>query len=115
MVNIMTMDYGPAYNGDMGKYAIEAAKNAEKQIRALGIGAKMGNTPMIGQNDVSTEKFDLDDAREVLEWAKTNDNVRLLSMWSITRDKSQGTGLYNCTMIPQEDYEFTNIFKSFND
>ncbi len=114
VVNIMTMDYGPSYQGDMGQYAIEAAKNTEKQIRNIGLGAKLGNTPMIGQNDVSVEKFTVDDAKKVLKWAKENDNVRLLSMWSVTRDKSKGTGLYNCSMIPQEDFEFTDTFKEFN-
>lgn len=114
VVNIMTMDYGPGYTEDMGKYAIEACKNTEKQIRKIGLGAKLGNTPMIGRNDVSVETFTLEDARELLDWANANDNVRLLSMWSITRDKSQGTGLYNCTMIPQDDFDFTNIFKEFN-
>ena len=114
VVNIMTMDYGPTYTNDMGKYAIEACKNTEIQIRKIGLNAKLGNTPMIGQNDVSVETFTLEDARELLDWAKTEDDVRLLSMWSITRDKSKGTGLYNCTMIQQDDYDFTNTFKEFN-
>ena len=114
VVNIMTMDYGGSYSGDMGKYAIQAAQNTEKQIRDIGLNSKIGNTPMIGTNDVSSEIFTQEDAQELLEWAKSNDNVRLLSMWSITRDKATGTGLYNYTMIPQNDYDFTNILKGFN-
>ena len=114
VVNIMTMDYGPAYSNDMGDYAIEAAENTEKQIRNIGLNSKIGNTPMIGTNDVSVEKFMQEDAKQLLDWAKNKDSVRLLSMWSITRDKATGTGLYNYTMIPQNDYDFTNIFKEFN-
>ena len=114
VVNIMTMDYGPGYSADMGDYAIEAAENTEKQIRNIGLNSKIGNTPMIGTNDVQVEKFMQEDAEQLLNWAKNKDSVRLLSMWSITRDKATGTGLYNYTMIPQNDYDFTNIFKEFN-
>ena len=114
VVNIMTMDYGPAYTKDMGDYAIEAAKNTEAKIREIGLNAKIGNTPMIGVNDVANNVFQLEDAKQLLEWGKTNDSVRLLSMWSITRDHAKGTGLYNYTMIPQNEYDFTNIFKEFN-
>jgi chitinase len=46
---------------------------------------KVGITPMIGQNDVLGEKFTLDDAAAVNQFAVAN-HVGLMSMWSMNRD-----------------------------
>ena len=63
-VNIMAMDYGPAYDGDMGQYAIQAATATQQQVKsALGIvddaeaWRTVAVTPMIGVNDVKVEVF----------------------------------------------------------
>ncbi|SCK55796.1 chitinase [Streptomyces sp. WMMB 322] len=92
-VNIMAMDYGTYYDGDMGEYAVKAATAAHKQIRpALGIRDEeeawdaLSITPMIGVNDVKGEVFRPEDAAELRKFA---DRKKLggLSMWSATRDK----------------------------
>ncbi|MGW7194480.1 cellulose binding domain-containing protein, partial [Streptomyces sp. NPDC054838] len=62
-VNIMAMDYGPAYAGDMGGYAIQAATATQAQIKGvLGLSdaaawKTVAVTPMIGVNDVAVEVF----------------------------------------------------------
>lgn len=76
-VNIMAMDYGTYYDGDMGKYAIAAATATHKQVKsALGIRSEaqawkaVSVTPMIGVNDVKAEVFRPDDAAELKRFAE---------------------------------------------
>ncbi|HWM35880.1 MAG TPA: chitinase [Streptomyces sp.] len=120
-VNIMAMDYGPSYDGDMGQYAIEAATATQKQVKtALGIedDAEAWNTvavtPMIGVNDVVVEVFKPDDASEVKKFAEEK-NMSWLSMWSATRDKACPGGPKDeadptCSSIEQGDNDFTKAF-----
>jgi chitinase len=120
-VNIMAMDYGPKYDGDMGKYAIQAATATQKQVKtSLGIDddAKAWNTvavtPMIGVNDVNVEVFKTDDAAEVKKFADEK-KLAWLSMWSATRDKACPGGPKDqadptCSSIEQEADAFTKGF-----
>ncbi|QPP08703.1 chitinase [Streptomyces bathyalis] len=120
-VNIMAMDYGPAYDGDMGKYAIDAATATQKQVKsALGIDddAKawktVAVTPMIGVNDVNVEIFKTDDAAEVKKFADEK-NLGWLSMWSATRDKECPGGPKDqadptCSSIEQGPDAFAKAF-----
>jgi hypothetical protein len=122
LVNVMAMDYGdgvaPNPDGQMGDYAIKSAESTLNQMSESQIDAKIGVTPMIGQNDVQSEVFYLDDAKKVLNWANSNEKVGLLSMWSSTRDNGSGgrnsvaNALYSG--IEQNEFDFTNIFKDFN-
>ncbi len=88
-VNIMAMDYGSSYTGDMAQYAEQAATATESQVNsALGLSNswnKIGVTPMIGVNDVSGETFTLADASTLASWAGSK-GVAWLSMWSAARD-----------------------------
>jgi bifunctional chitinase/lysozyme len=98
-VNVMTMDYGagaaPDPAGRMGEYGIAAIEALHAQLDTLHGGARteaelwagIGSTPMIGQNDVAGEWFDLDDARETLVFADAH-GVGMLGMWSVNRDRS---------------------------
>lgn len=88
VVNVMTMNYGDSYVGDMGAYAIEAAQATRAQIRAAGLkDAAVGITPMILQNDVRANVFTLADARKVAEFARKNKSwVRFVSFWAAGRD-----------------------------
>lgn len=120
-VNIMAMDYGPSYDGDMGKYAIDAATATQKQVKsALGIDddAKawktVAVTPMIGVNDVNVEIFKTDDAAEVKKFADEK-KLGWLSMWSATRDKECPGGPKDqadptCSSIEQEPDAFAKAF-----
>lgn len=97
-VNIMAMDYGPSFKGDMGKLAIDAATATQKQVKsALGIADEakawktVAVTPMIGVNDVSVEVFKPDDAAQVKKFADEK-GIGWLSMWSAARDKACAGG-----------------------
>jgi len=120
VVNVMAMDFGdgvaPNPSGQMGKYVIDSVKNTRAQIQGLGINTRMGVTPMIGRNDVATEVFTLDDARQVLTWSQTND-VRLIAMWSTGRDNgtcpNSPWASATCSGLAQPEYAFIDAFKSF--
>lgn len=65
-VNIMAMDYGPAYSGDMGQYATQAAFNLHQFLKELypnrsatELWQQVEITPMIGVNEVATGQFTL--------------------------------------------------------
>ncbi|MFG2533298.1 chitinase [Streptomyces sp. NPDC048516] len=120
-VNIMAMDYGTYYDGDMGTYAISAATATHKQVKAaLGIRDEaaawkaVAVTPMIGVNDVKGEVFKPEDAAELKKFAKEKGLGRL-SMWSLTRDKACPGGpnlqaAATCSSIGKAENEFTRAF-----
>jgi hypothetical protein len=122
-VNIMAMDYGPAYSGDMGEYAIQAATATQAQIKGvLGLSdaaawQTVAVTPMIGVNDVVTEIFKVDDATQLVKFAESK-NLGWLSMWSSTRDKQCAGGEKpaadaTCSSILQEPLAFTKAFSAY--
>ncbi|OPF77749.1 chitinase [Streptomyces antioxidans] len=122
-VNIMAMDYGASFDDDMGQYAIDAATATQGQIKdALGLSddeawKTVAVTPMIGVNDVKNEIFKVDDASQLVEFAKSK-GLAWLSMWSATRDKQcpspQDTASPTCSSIDQEELAFTKAFGAFN-
>ncbi|MEU2185010.1 glycoside hydrolase family 18 protein [Streptomyces thermolilacinus] len=122
-VNIMAMDYGPAYSADMGQYAIEAATATQAQIKGvLGLTdaaawKTVAVTPMIGVNDVTTEVFRVDDATQLVDFARSK-GIGWLSMWSSTRDKQCAAGAVNhadatCSSILQQPLAFTKAFAAY--
>ncbi|MFG2355969.1 cellulose binding domain-containing protein [Streptomyces sp. NPDC048521] len=119
-VNIMAMDYGASYSGDMGTYAEQAATATEAQVKGvLGLSdpaawKTVAITPMIGVNDVSSEVFKVDDATQLVNFAKSKGLGRL-SMWSATRDKQcdggpKPTADATCSSISQEKFAFSKAF-----
>ena len=118
IVNIMTMDYGQP-SSQMGAMAISATQATEKQLASINMSAKIGITPMIGQNDSPGEIFSLDDARNLVKFANQDSNVAELSMWSIGRDQpcsggQGGPASSDCSSISQQHYDFTKIFGQFS-
>lgn len=122
-VNIMAMDYGASYSGDMGTYAIQAATATQAQIKGvLGLSdadawKAVAVTPMIGVNDVSTEIFKVEDATQLVEFAQKN-GLGWLAMWSGTRDKeceggAKPTADASCSSIAQEPLAFTKAFGAY--
>ncbi|MCZ7460124.1 glycoside hydrolase family 18 protein [Streptomyces sp. WMMC940] len=122
-VNIMAMDYGPAYSGDMGTYAIQAATATQAQIKGvLGLSdaaawKTVAVTPMIGVNDVTTEIFTVDDATQLVGFARSK-GIGWLAMWSSTRDRQCPGGVKNsadatCSSILQEPLAFTKAFAAY--
>ncbi|MGW2728164.1 cellulose binding domain-containing protein [Streptomyces sp. NPDC001494] len=123
-VNIMAMDYGPAYNGDMGTYAEQAATATQAQVKSvLGLSDQaawktVAVTPMIGVNDVSAEVFKVDDATQLVNFAKSK-GLGWLSMWSATRDKqcdggTKPTADATCSSVTQDKFAFAKAFAAFN-
>ncbi|QOG06192.1 hypothetical protein IGS74_16845 [Aureimonas sp. OT7] len=120
VVNIMAMDYGAGdwgHRGDQGRNAIDAARNTIAQLRQIGLDAKVGITPMIGINDVQTEIFTLQDAQELLAFAKDNPDVASLGIWSLGRDETGTPGQLTVggSGITQDPYGFTTIFEGITD
>ncbi|MEU9358086.1 cellulose binding domain-containing protein [Streptomyces sp. NPDC048301] len=122
-VNIMAMDYGPAYSGDMGGYAVQAATATQAQIKGvLGLSdaaawKSVAVTPMIGVNDVASEVFTVEDATQLVEFAREKGLGRL-AMWSGTRDAQCPGGAKpaadpTCSSIVQEPLAFTKAFGAF--
>lgn len=122
-VNVMAMDYGASYSGDMGTYAIQAATATQAQIKGvLGLSdadawKTVAVTPMIGVNDVATEIFKVEDATQLVAFAKEK-GLAWLAMWSGTRDKECAGGPKpsadaSCSSIAQEPLAFTKAFGAY--
>ncbi|MFJ6571585.1 chitinase [Streptomyces sp. NPDC091292] len=90
-VNVLAMNYGTSYTGDMGDYAITAATAAQAQIGSVfGLSdpdawQRLAVTVMLGVNDVQGETFTLTDATRFRAFAKQK-NLAWLSSWSTFRD-----------------------------
>jgi len=129
-INIMAMDYGdnaaPDPEGQMGYYAIQAAESLHNQLSQIypektsdEIWQMIGITPMIGLNDVISERFTLLNAEELTDFAIEN-NVKELTMWSANRDFECEEGYsenvsIDCSSELQDDYEFSSIFNAINE
>ena len=129
-VNIMTMDYGdsaaPDPEGQMGYYAIQSAQSLHNQLSQIypdkssdEVWQMIGITPMIGLNDIITERFTLSNAQQLTDFAIEN-NVKELSMWSVNRDFECEGGYsenvsIDCSSEIQDDYEFSSIFNTLTD
>ncbi|MFC4465026.1 hydrolase [Streptomyces xiangluensis] len=96
-VNIMTMNYGSSFDGDMGTYAIKAAKATHGQLKKIfGLSSEdawngLALTSMIGVNDVDNETFTLPDAAQVRSFAEEKD-IAWVSMWAAARDRQCARG-----------------------
>ncbi|MDX3798893.1 chitinase [Streptomyces sp. AK04-3B] len=120
-VNLMTMNYGESYAGDMGGYAITSATAAQAQLKKVfgtddsGAWRGMALTSMIGTNDVDNETFTLADAVQVRAFAEEK-GIAWVSMWSTFRDQQCAAGsatddaLTNCSGVEQEEGAFAEAF-----
>ncbi|BFV59475.1 hypothetical protein KCMC57_up45790 [Kitasatospora sp. CMC57] len=119
VVNIMTMDYGPAT--DMGRAATDAATALRGQLGAIWTGrtdqqlwAMEGNTPMIGVNDTQAEVFSTGNATTLANFAATK-GIQLLAFWALGRDRAcatNGTLSDSCSGTSQSPYQFARTFNS---
>ncbi|WP_330355706.1 chitinase [Streptomyces chartreusis] len=119
-VNIMTMNYGESYDGDMGDYALASAKATHSQLKEI-FGTSdatawkaMALTSMLGTNDVDNETFTLDDAAQVREFADEK-GIGWVSMWATFRDQRCGAEsgddeLTDCSGVEQESGAFAEAF-----
>ncbi|MBO1751490.1 glycosyl hydrolase family 18 [Actinotalea sp. BY-33] len=99
-VNGMTMDFGvvTSESAPLSDVVVEASKALHGQVRAAfadagqslsenDAWAKVGITPMIGQSDVATEVFTVEDAEVVNQFAQ-DVAVGQVAMWSLNRDST---------------------------
>jgi chitinase len=118
-VNAMVMNFPPT-NG-WADSIIAAAGATVDQMRSAwpdlsteGLHSRLGLTLMIGRNDTGVVTT-LDDARTVLEHARTND-VGFLGIWSLARDNGgcpdQQEASSECSGLDQQQYEFTELFST---
>ncbi|MGG5753415.1 chitinase [Zafaria sp. Z1313] len=112
-VNLMTMNFGETreQNESMAAASIRAAHSVHAQLgaayeqRGTSMGAqslwrRIGLTPMIGQNDLLGEVFDLDDAAELNRFA-VEQGVGRVSMWSANRDAPCGPNYPDVTRVSE--------------
>jgi chitinase len=131
-VNALTMDYGlaPPAGSTVTDIATSSLVALSAQLgaayaktgRHLSTGAvwqHIGATPMIGQNDTASERFDLADARRLLSFA-TEHHAARLSMWSLNRDQDCGPNYANvqvvsdqCSGVGQTAGAYTKLFLGF--
>jgi len=123
-VNVMAMDYGASFPGDMATLAEQAATATMKQVQSVWTNlstaqayAKIAITPMIGVNDDSAETFSLADASALASWAKSN-GLAWLAMWSATRDTecSGGAQTYasaTCSSVVQSAGAFGKALSAY--
>jgi hypothetical protein len=123
-VNGMAMDFGdveaPNPSGQMGKYAIDTAQSLHSQLTPLypsltsaQVWNMVGVTPMIGQNDNSSEVFYQSDMQQLLTFAQQQ-HLGELAFWDVTRDGNACTGsLSKCTDITQTPYEFSKMIAPY--
>jgi hypothetical protein len=117
VVNALAMDYGGAL-GNLGGVDNGAAGAVQVQVASLGLGSKIGETVMIGQNDSAGEILTLADGDVVRPYASGNAAIGFLSFWSAGRDNGSCAGTTaarsDCSGLTQATYDFTNKFKGFN-
>lgn len=121
VVNIMTMDYGTAGTemGDAANQALDAVAGQVASAFSLSTSAayaKLGSTPMLGQNDTGGEIFTLADASSVESHAAAKGIARL-SDWSQNRDNGgcagQTSASGSCSGISQNTGDFAVTFQKF--
>jgi hypothetical protein len=120
------MDYGgsaPNPEGRMGEYAIQAATSTHAQLKPVfGVSdaetwKRVAVTPMIGRNDVLEEVFTLDDANQLVTFAREK-HLAWLSMWSGNRDRQCDGGAVgysdsNCSSVLQSPWAFSKALAAY--
>ncbi len=119
-VNVMAMDYGDSYTS-MGSSAISAARHTAAQMKRIPAFAKLttaqrlariGITPMIGQNDVASEVFSIANAQAVAAFAQRT-GIGMLAWWEMTRDRPCAgavSGLSLCSGVDDPQWAFAKTF-----
>lgn len=130
-VNVMTMDYGGSREAGVSQLdaSIAAARATHAQLGVLydragtslgpqTLWKKIGLTPMIGQNDVPAEVFDLEAAAGFNAFALET-GVGRMSMWSLNRDATcsdnygdESIVSDSCSGIEQDGILFADVLGS---
>ncbi|HEY2478177.1 MAG TPA: hypothetical protein VGI17_05555, partial [Solirubrobacterales bacterium] len=128
-VNAMTMDFGPGEGaahdmvGTIERSLVATQAQVQTLWRAAGLPSSaaaawghVGVTPMIGVNDVTSERFTTKDATELAKFVKQR-GIPRVSLWSLNRDSQCGGAFAKvgelsntCSGVEQKPLEFTHIF-----
>ena len=128
-VNAMTMDFGPGEGADHDmvgtiEQALDATQAQVQSLwRAAGLSSSagaawghVGVTPMLGVNDVTSERLTTKDAHELAEFVNKR-GIPRVSAWSLNRDQQCGGAFAKvgelsntCSGVEQKPLEFTHIF-----
>lgn len=115
--NIMVMDYGARFSDGkkMCEVSIASALKAREQCQKIDPGLLLGLTPDIGQNDVKSEVFSLEDAQRLVAWGSSQPWVCSVSFWDSNRDAADTSRRHGDTHsgIEQKPWDFTKIFQEF--
>lgn len=127
IVNGMAMDYGdaaaPLPDGRMGAIAIQVANAMFSQLSGVFRGQSapvvwrhVGITPMIGINDVPTEKFYVSDAQQLVAFARSQ-HIGMLGMWQLARDSQCALPTLatreDCSGVYQAPWQFSQTLAGF--
>lgn len=130
-INIMVMDYGTSLaSGQTVLSGSESALTATHRqlgilydlagihLNSQSLWAKLGATPMIGQNDSAGEVFTLDDAQAFNQFARSQ-GVGRMSMWSANRDLACGSNYVylsvvsdSCSGVAQAKQQFASTLSA---
>jgi hypothetical protein len=125
-VNAVAMNFGddaaPNPSGRMGYYAIQAARAAHDQLAAVWPSATsaqrwagLGLTPMLGVNDDRDEVFALDDAQQLVSFAR-GVGLGRLAEWSLDRDRpcapATVTAITSCSGVTAPVDAYTHVLET---
>jgi len=130
-VNVMTMDYGESKEREQSMH--DASSNALTQthrqldilykqagiaLNSATLWRKVGATPMIGQNDVVSEVFTIEDATVLNQFAREH-GVGRMSFWSANRDIPCGENYVDtkvvsdsCSGVKTEKFGFAKVLSN---
>jgi chitinase len=112
MVEASTAALDAAYRQLRGAYDRSGSRLAPESLWG-----RLGVTPMIGQNDYTTDRLTTGDARALLDAARER-GVTRISMWSLNRDARCGANVdpavanNYCSGVDQDPLDFSQIFDS---
>jgi hypothetical protein len=117
IVNGMAMDFGGT-NENQPALAEEGAAGLQSQIQSAGLTSTVGLTFLPGTSDDSPPNyFTLANATTMVNFAKANSYITLLSFWELNRDNGGCPGSTvdedNCSGVSQSNYQFSSIFNPF--
>lgn len=130
-VNVMTMDYGGSKEREQSMH--DASTNALTQthrqldilysqsginLNSATLWRKIGVTPMIGQNDIASEVFTIEDATVLNQFARER-GVGRMSYWSANRDIPCGENYVDlkivsdsCSGVKTEKMSFAKVLSN---
>ncbi|XP_054158670.1 chitinase-like [Oppia nitens] len=124
LVNPMAMDFPKSPNSPTyGQAVVNCAEAVKRQLQqywpqksSAQLYGMLGVTPMIGVNDCCGALFTLNDAQQLLQYARTN-RIGRIGFWSLNRDQQCPGGSQQlsatCSGVQQSSYQFAKTLAQF--